>query len=171
MPNVDTTTTALNGTGAQAGVTRVQAKRIGLIGDDHNQQEDGSDLPAQVLEAFKGCDLIIHLGHMGVRNSSLGRGVLDRLTTVAPVLGVRDYSAIVGGGSYVTPADGARVAGLTRVIEAGGVRIGAVHNLEREPGTPIKAPAGGSSRIFNSALAAARFNASAGSSTAILVVP
>ena len=130
---------------AIASVTRVTATRIGLLSDDHNTREDGGDLPEEVLEAFRsaGCDLIVHLGHMGVRDDTLGRGVLDRLATVAPVLAVRDYSGKKAGGTYVTPAEGERVAGLTRVIEAGGFRIGAVHNLEKEPGPAITTPAAG----------------------------
>jgi predicted phosphodiesterase len=128
---------------AIAGVTRVNARRIGLLGDDHNVQEDGSDLPGEVLEAFAGCDLIVHLGHMGVRDETRGRGVLDRLATVAPVLAVRDYSGKKAGGTYITDAEGDRVAGLTRVIETGGVRIGVVHNLEKEPGPKVTTPPAG----------------------------
>jgi putative phosphoesterase len=127
---------------AIAGVTSVEATRIGLIGDDHNAEEDGSDLPAEVLAAFEGVDLIVHLGHMGVREK-LARGVLDRLATVAPVLGVRDYSTDQDGNAYITPAEGSRVAGLTRVIEAGGLKIGALHNVARPPGPEIAAPPGG----------------------------
>jgi predicted phosphodiesterase len=136
-------TSALTPSEAIFGVTRVEARRIGLLGDDHNVQEDGSDLPAEVLEAFKDCDLIIHLGHMGVRDETTGRGVLDRLATVAPVLAVRDYSGRKAGGTYITEADGERVAGITRVVDAGGVRIGAVHNLEKEPGPAIATPPAG----------------------------
>lgn len=122
--------------------TSVTARRIGLIGDDHNGEDDGSDLPAEVLEAFAGVDLILHLGHMGVREL-LARGVLDRLAAVAPVLAVRDYSTDSDGQQFVTPADGDRVAGLTRVVEAGGVRIGAVHSLVQPPGPSIPAAPGG----------------------------
>ena len=142
---IATETTALSRDDAIGPVTRVTATRIGFLSDDHNTRDDGSDLPEEVLEAFRsaGCDLIVHLGHMGVRDDTLGRGFLDRLATVAPVLAVRDYSGKKAGGSYITPADGERVAGLTRVIEAGGFRIGAAHNLEKEPGAPITTPAGG----------------------------
>lgn len=127
---------------AIAGVTSVSARRIGLIGDDHSSDEAGSDLPAEVLAAFADVDLIIHLGHMGVREI-LGRGVLDRLAAVAPVLAVRDYSTDNDGNPYITPADGERVAGLTRVVQAGDVRIGAVHNPGRPPGPEIVTPPGG----------------------------
>lgn len=142
---ITTETTALAPDEAIAPVARVKATRIGFLSDDHNTRDDGGDLPAEVLEAFRsaGCDLIVHLGHMGVRDDTLGRGVLDRLATVAPVLAVRDYSGKKAGGTYITPAEGDRVAGLTRVIEAGGFRIGAVHNLEKEPGPAIAAPAAG----------------------------
>jgi putative phosphoesterase len=122
--------------------TKARARRIGLISDDHNAEADGSTLPDEVLEAFAGVDLILHLGHMGVREQ-LGRGVLERLGAVAPVLGLRDYSADAGGEMFVTPADGERVAGLTRVIEANGTRIGAVHSLSQPPGPTITTPPGG----------------------------
>ena len=142
---IDTETTALARDEAIAPVTRVTATRIGFLSDDHNAREDGGDLPQEVMEAFRsaGCDLIVHLGHMGVRDDTLGRGVLDRLAAVAPVLAIRDYSGKKAGGTYITPAEGERVAGLTRVIEAGGFRIGAVHNLEKAPGAAIATPAAG----------------------------
>jgi putative phosphoesterase len=127
---------------AIAPTTSVDAHRIGFIGDDHNATDDGSTLPDEVLEAFADVDLIIHLGHMGQR-AQLARGVLDRLGAVAPVLAVRDYSANEEGEMFVTPADGERVAGLTRVVEAGGNRIGVVHSLSQPPGPAINTPPGG----------------------------
>ncbi len=127
---------------AMAGVTDVTARRIGLLGDDHNEQEDGSDLPDEVLTAFDGVDLIVHLGHMG-SGDVFARGVLDRLAKVAPVLAVRDYMTNGAKQLVITPADGERVAGLTRVIKAGGVRIGALHNPGRGPGPEIETPPGG----------------------------
>jgi predicted phosphodiesterase len=142
---IATETTSLAPEEAIAPSTKVTATRIGFLSDDHNTRDDGGDLPAEVLAAFRsaGCDLIVHLGHMGVRDDTLGRGVLDRLATVAPVLAVRDYSGKKAGGSYITPAQGERVRGLARVIEAGGFRIGAIHNLEKEPGPAISTPAAG----------------------------
>ena len=120
----------------RAGVIRMPVTRIGLISDDHSTR-DGRDLPDEVLSAFKGVDLIVHLGHMGAR------GVLDVLESVAPVLAVRDFSKGSDGNMVVTPADGERVAGLTRVVDAKGLRIGAVHNLARPPGPEIVTPPGG----------------------------
>ncbi len=137
-----TTQLNLTETEAVAGETVVSARRIGLISDDHNSQPDGADLPAEVLQAFDGVDLIIHVGHMGFREI-LARGVLDRLGKVAPVLAVRDYSTDSDGNAFVTPAEGDRVAGLTRVVNAGGVRIGVVHNLAKPPGPEIPTPPGG----------------------------
>jgi putative phosphoesterase len=127
---------------ALAPSTSVSVRRIGLIGDDHNSEADGRDLPAEVLEAFRDTELIIHLGHMGVREQ-LARGVLDRLSEVAPVLAVRDVSTNSDGEQFVTPGDGTRVAGLARVIDVGGVRIGALHSLGQPPGPPIVAAPGG----------------------------
>jgi hypothetical protein len=113
----------------------------GFLGDDHNVEQDGSDLPAEVFEAFAGLDLIVYLGHKGVRDE-LARGVLDRLARRALVIAVQDVSTDIGGQPYVTPADGDRVRGLTRAVETGGLRIGLVHNLERPPGLRIEAPPG-----------------------------
>lgn len=143
---------ALRPTEAIAGVTEVEAQRIGLIGDDHCAQDDGSDLPDVAIEALAGVDLILHLGHMGFREV-LARGVLDRLERVAPVLAVRDYSTDRDGEPYITPAEGARVTGLTRVIHAGGVRIGALHNPAREPGPAIPTPPGGLPQLLGLDLA------------------
>lgn len=133
---------------AIAGVTRVRATRIGLVGENHSAHEDGSDLPPEVLLAFEGVHLILHLGHMGARET-LARGVVNRLETVAPVLGVRDYSTDREGNLFLTPPDGERICGLTRVIEAGGLRIGAIHYLSRPPGPEIPAPPGGIPQLEN----------------------
>lgn len=124
-----------------AGAVTVTARRIGLIADNHSS-DDGGDLPDEVLYAFHDVDLILHLGHTGVRER-LARGVLDRLEKVAPVLAVRDYSADKDGNVFVSPPEGERVVGVTRVVETGGFRIGAVHNLGKEPGPEIVAPPGG----------------------------
>jgi len=113
----------------------VRAKRIGLIADTHCRLDDGGDLPAQVLEAFRGVDLIIHCGDLGKL------GVLDRLQSVAPVLAVR------------SPNDpheaGQRLAETRRVVEAGGLRIGVTFGVSdlgieidsdynlRPPSTPL----------------------------------
>lgn len=121
---------------AIAGVTIVTARRIGVLADDHNETSD--DLPAEVLEAFDGVDLILHLGHRGPAD-----GTMERLEKVAPVLGVRDYSRGPDGNPALTSADGTRVAGLTRVVETGGLKIGAVHNPAQSPGPEIPSPPGG----------------------------
>jgi len=125
------------------GVTAIAARRVGLVADDHYQDEGGRDLPDVVLRALDGVDLILHLGHL-VDGGGLGRGALDRLESVAPVLGVRYFTANEDGEKVLTPPDGSRVTGLARVVEAGGVRIGAVHNLGSGPGPQITVPPGGS---------------------------
>ncbi|HVV37005.1 MAG TPA: metallophosphoesterase family protein [Acidimicrobiales bacterium] len=55
-------------------------KKIGLVADTHIRKNDGSDLPDSVLSAFKGVDLIVHLGDIGKKIC------LDRLAEVAPVM-------------------------------------------------------------------------------------
>jgi predicted phosphodiesterase len=134
--------TTLSSADLFGGTTQVDARRIGFLSDDHNANEDGSDLPAEVLAAFEGVDLIVHLGHMGMRDQ-FARGTLDRLATVAPVLAVRDQSTAPDGTKVITPAEGERVRGLTRVIDVGGLCVGAVHNLAIPPGPEIGAPPGG----------------------------
>src|SRR5439155_21941049 len=79
---------------------------------------DGADLPQQVLDAFAGSDLIVHCGDAG------SWGTLDRLATIAPVLGVR------GGHNGIGDDD--RVPGEKRVIDLGGLRAGVVHDLVKQ---------------------------------------
>src|SRR5436190_6825960 len=54
-------------------------RKVGFLADTHSNKSDGSDLPDTVLKAFKGVDLIVHLGDIG------RKGILDRLGEVAPV--------------------------------------------------------------------------------------
>ena len=123
-------------------VVTLDATRIGLVADIHCDREDGSDLPAEVLDALRGVDLVLDLGHTGSPDR-LCRGVLDRLEELAPVLSVRDFYVGDDDQPILSPADGRRVDGVSRVIDVGGVRIGAIHNLERGPGPKIAAPPGG----------------------------
>ena len=132
--------TADSGDGDVGEVVMVDAGRIGLVADSHCDEEDGSDLPLEVLEALSEVDLILDLGHTG-SPQRLCRGVLDRLEKVAPVLSVRDFYG--GDDPVLSPGDGRRVDGIARVIEVGKTRIGAIHNLERGPGPAIEAPPGG----------------------------
>ncbi len=105
------------------------AARIGLIADTHGRQDDGSDLPDQVLQAFAGVDLIVHCGDIG------NLGVLNRLETVAPVLAVP--------GEIDLGLVDARVGKSPRVVEAGGVRLGIVFDfaqlgtVEEFPDRPV----------------------------------
>jgi hypothetical protein len=89
---------------------------IGFIADTHVRMDDGSDLPDEVLHAFQGVDLIVHLGDMG------HIGVLDRLATVAPVLATRNVRADPQG-------EDTRIAELNRIVEMNGVRIGSTFEI------------------------------------------
>ena len=92
--------------------------KIGLISDTHSAGS-GWDLPAYVLTALQGCDLILHCGDLECL------GVLDCLAQAAPVLAVRGYE---------DPREpGERLAEVTRIVTAGGVRIGMVHDIEWPP--------------------------------------
>ena len=88
---------------------------IGLVSDTHCAGS-GRDLPLAVLEALRGVELILHCGDLECL------GVLDYLETVAPVLAVRGYEDPVEPGQ--------RLAGATRVVEAGGLRLGMVHDIQ-----------------------------------------
>lgn len=89
--------------------------RIGVLADNHSRTPDGSDVPQSVLDAFAGVDLIVHCGDAG------SWGTLDRLETVAPVLGVL--------GGHNGKGDDKRIAGDRRVLDVGGLRAGVVHDL------------------------------------------
>ena len=93
----------------------VEATRIGLISDTHCAGS-GRDLPKKVLQALSGVDLILHCGDLECI------GVLDYLETVAPVLAVRGYE------DPREPGD--RLADATRVVEAEGVAIGMIHDIQ-----------------------------------------
>jgi len=128
---------------AIAPATKVKATRIGLLSDDHCTAPDASDLPAEALKAFEGCDLIIQLGH-GANGALKLSTLLDRLeTTGAKALSVLDFSMNEKKEPVVKPQDDPRVAGLSRVIETGEYTIGATHNLQRAPGPEIPLPPGG----------------------------
>jgi hypothetical protein len=89
--------------------------KIGLVSDTH-LAGSGRGLPEAVLRALQGVDLILHCGDLECL------GVLDLLETVAPVLAVRGYEDPVEAGD--------RLANTTRVVSAGGVRIGMVHDIQ-----------------------------------------
>lgn len=92
--------------------------KIGLISDTHSAGS-GRDLPAAVFEALDGCDLLLHCGDLECI------GVLDYLEEIAPVLAVRGYEDPVERGD--------RLANVSRIVEAGGVRIGMVHDIQWPP--------------------------------------
>lgn len=92
-------------------------QRIGIIADNHARTADGADLPQAVLDAFAGVDLIVHCGDAG------SWGTLDRLATIAPVLGVK--------GGHNGESDDPRITGEKRVIDVDGLRAGVVHDLVR----------------------------------------
>ena len=117
------------------------ATRIGLISDTHSAGS-GRDLPLAVLEALDGADLILHCGDLECI------GVLDYLETVAPVLAVRGYEDPVEPGE--------RLASSTRVVQAGGVSIGMIHDIQwpgpriatNGDGTDLVLPEGRADRLL-----------------------
>ena len=89
--------------------------KIGLVSDTHSAGS-GWDLPANVLHALEGCDLVLHCGDLECI------GVLDCLEQVAPVLAVRGYE------DPREPGD--RLADVSRIVEVAGARIGMVHDIQ-----------------------------------------
>ena len=92
-------------------------RRVGFLADTHCRKADGSDLPRQVLDAFAGADLIVHLGDIG------SKGILARLAEVAPVL-------VPAGGDKGWALLG-NVATPLKVIEAAGSCVGLTFNLTK----------------------------------------
>ena len=95
---------------------------IGLISDTHGK------LRPEALDALKGVEHIVHAGDVG------GGGIVERLREIAPVTVVR---------GNVDRGDWAKELPDTAVLEAGGVRILALHILDelprRLPGGPAAA--------------------------------
>ena len=106
--------------------------KIGLISDTHSAGS-GWDLPTPILDALDGCDLLLHCGDLECI------GVLDCLEQVAPVLAVRGYE---------DPREpGERLADTTRVVEASGLKIGMVHDIQW-PAPPIPTTPDGTGLVY-----------------------
>jgi len=96
-------------------LTRLGARaKIGLLADTHCHGPGASDLPSAVLDVFRGVDLVVHLGDMGAA------ATLDRLATVADVVATRGRD---------DPPEDPRIAPAVRVIEVGGLVVGATFDL------------------------------------------
>ncbi|MCH7738261.1 MAG: metallophosphoesterase family protein [Chloroflexi bacterium] len=106
--------------------------KIGVISDTHSAGS-GRDLPAKILDALSGMDMILHCGDLECI------GVLDLLEEVAPVLAVRGYEDPV--------EDGDRLAMTTRVVIVEGVSIGMVHDIQW-PGPKISTSPDGSGLVL-----------------------
>lgn len=94
-------------------VDTAEVRRIGIVADTHC--DAARPLPATVLTALAGSELIIHCGDITALS------VLDQLEIIAPVLAVR--------GDTDHDHD-PRIADRARVIEAGGFRIGVTFNFK-----------------------------------------
>src|SRR5262245_31239718 len=88
--------------------------RIGVLADTHCER-GGRRLPAAVFDAFAGVQLILHLGDCG------DAGALDELVRHAQVLATRGGDDAAQDPRYADE----------RVIEAGGLAIGALFDLAR----------------------------------------
>ncbi len=97
----------------------VNARRIGLLSDTHFSAEDGSDVPQVLLDALRGCDLIVHLGHISSAAS------LDKLASVAPVRAVQtELDDQIMGDHLAGEISSGRTNGYTRVLHVGDITIG-----------------------------------------------
>lgn len=85
---------------------------VGVVSDTHGR------LPGAVLKAFAGVDVIIHAGD--IENPA----DLDELARLAPVRAVRG-NMDAGAWAHRLP--------LFRTVEAGGLVLAVVHDLERLP--------------------------------------
>jgi hypothetical protein len=103
----------------------ISGSRLGVIADLHHHPGRGPTLPDSVLAAFRGVDAVVALGDMGEA------AALDRLATLAPLLGTRGMD---------DPADDPRLVAGARLFEVGGLLLGAVFDLS--PGTGIRTQGG-----------------------------
>ena len=80
-------------------------------------------MPASLLRALDGVDLVLHCGDLD------SIGVLDCLGELAPVRAVRSYDDPF--------EDGERLVGSVRTVELEGVRVGMIHDIQW-PGPAIE---------------------------------
>jgi len=107
-------------------VTRTDARRIAFLSDTHTRTANGSELPKTLLDAIRGADLIVHLGHIGTP------GCLDRLATVAKTLGCRTALDDMTFGALLDhEIKSGRTSSYVRVIEARQFSIAALQDLTR----------------------------------------
>jgi len=101
-------------------ITKTEAKRIVFTSDTHTKAPDGSDFPQNILDAMRGADLIVHLGHIG------SPGCLDRLATVAKTLACRtNLDDMTFGPLLQAEIKSGRTSSYVRLLEAGRFSIAA----------------------------------------------
>lgn len=93
-------------------------QRIGLISDTHGL------LRPEALAFLRGCDHIVHGGDIGEQR------ILDELTAIAPVTAVRGNNDVAFWAQDVPD---------TALIELGGVRLYAIHDLAQLDIDPVAA--------------------------------
>lgn len=96
--------------------------RIGVLSDTHIPGRARA-VPATILEAFAGADLILHAGDL------VSRAVLEVLRGVAPV------HAVAGNND---PPDLVAELGTVKLLELGGFRIGLTHGHVGTGSTTLK---------------------------------
>jgi putative phosphoesterase len=120
-------------------VNLFDARKLSILGDCHIHSDKGLDWPSAVLRAISGSDLIVTLGDMG---EAYG---LDRLATIAPVIGVRGRD----------DAEDARTTAALRALQLGELRIGCVFDptdyglaSNADPFTPLAGWTATASALF-----------------------
>ena len=105
------------------------AMRIGLVSDTHIPVA-AKELWPQVYEALRGVDLIMHGGDLMVPE------VIDWLEEIAPVMAVQGNGDYLGWERSIAPQD-PRLS-EAKVLAAGSLRIGLVHDLQMPDAPPLR---------------------------------
>lgn len=102
----------------------VKARRIALVSDTHFMKPKAQDVPKALLRALDDVDLIVHLGHISSPAS------LEVLEKVAPVIALQTpLDDRIMGDALAVEQESGRTKGTNRVLQAGGLLVGLVHNL------------------------------------------
>ncbi len=100
---------------------------IGLLSDTHIAMVE-QELPVQIMDAFRGVDLILHAGDIWIP------WVLDELESVAPVLAARgddDMEADIGDDTRIAKNQTLSVDGLTVWVQHIKPRYGLISPSEQ----------------------------------------
>lgn len=119
--------------------------RIGIVSDTHIP-EVGPELPPQLFEVFRDCELILHCGDLHAIS------VIDRLEQIAPTLAARgNGDTYERAGLRPSVPEDARVADA-RVLQLGDFGVGLTHDLELAEKMPDGGAAEALAEVFGAAV-------------------